>query len=320
MEVLKCSINIGSFWFDFVHQVSIESSWKEFTDKATIMLPATLKIDSNDLKKAIPVGSKVTIKIGYESTGLKQVFSGYVVRVRNKVPVEIECEDDMWNLKQIQVNENCKNEKLGDYLARVLNVRVECWDTTVPSMIVNKLTGVQLLDKIKQEFGFNSFFRQGVLVVGKNYSKTDPNKHTVVIDQSSDCNVKTQNLEYITKDDVKIKVTAISNMSDGSKEEITFGDMDGEERTLNFFDIPKSQLKDIAEKEAEKLKYDGYRGDLTLFGEPLVFHGDILTFQNKQESDKTGDYFIDGVKYNFGINGFEQQVSPGPLANTVSNE
>lgn len=314
MEVLKCSIYVGNYWFDFVHQITVESSWKEFTDKATIMLPAALKIDAKDLKKAIPTGSKVKIAVGYESYGLVEIFNGYVARVRNKVPVEIECEDEMWNLKQIQINDNCKNEKLGDYLQRVLNVRVDSFDTTVPSMIVNKLTGVQLLDKIKEEFGFHSFFRKNVLIVGKQYSDEDKTKHTIIIDQDSNCNVKNQALEYMSKEDVKIKVTAISNMADGKKEEITFGDTDGEERTLNFYNIPKSQLKEIAEQEAERLKYDGYRGDLTLFGAPVVFHGDILTLQNNSESDKTGDYYVDSVKYSFGVNGFEQSVSPGPKA------
>jgi len=314
MEVLKCGIMIGNNWFDFVHQVNIESSWKEFTDKATIMLPKALKIKSDELKKAIPSGTPVSIKIGYEGNEIQELFKGYVVRVKNSTPVEIECEDEMWQLKKIQVNENCKNEKLGDYLKRVLNVDVDSFDIKVPSMVVSKLTGVQLLDKIKEEFGFNSYFRKGVLVIGKNYSQEVPDKHVVVIDDALDCNVKAQSLEYMSKDDVKIKVTAISNMSNGSKEEVTFGDSDGEERTLNFFDIPKSELQGIAEQEAEKLKYDGYRGDLTLFGLPIVRHGDILTLSNSQESDKTGDYFIDSVKYSFGLNGFEQAIEPGPKA------
>jgi len=310
MEVLQCNIHIGNYQFDFVNQVTIESSWKKFTDTAVVFLPAALRINKNDLKTSLPVGSKVEIQLGYASKGLVTLFTGYVARIHNKVPVEIECEDEMWQLKQLQINENCKNEKLGDYLSRVLKMEVDCWNITVPSMVVSKVTGVQLLDKIKQEFGFDAFFRKGKLVVGKPYDQQPP-KHTIVIDQVDDCNVKAQNLEYMAKEDVRIKVTAISNMDSGKKEQVTFGDNDGEERTLNFYNIPQSQLKDIAEKEAQKLKYDGYRGDLTLYGIPTVFHGDILTLKNRQESDKTGDYYIDSVTYTFGMNGFEQKVEPG---------
>lgn len=315
MEVLKSNITLGHYLFDFVNEVKVESTWKVFTDKATIKLPAALKIDASSLKKSIPVGSKVEIKLGYEKYGMQKLFKGYVVTVHNKVPVEIECEDEMWNLKQIQINDNCRNEKLGDYLSRVLDVDVDCFDINVSSMVVNKLTGVQLLDKIKQEFGFASYFRNDVLVVGKNYSQDNPKSHTVIIDQAYNCNVKKQDLEYMSKDDVRIKVTAISNMPNGDKEEIEFGDKDGEERTLNFYNIPKSELKKIAKEEAKKLKYDGYRGDLTLFGAPIVFHGDILQLTNSQESDKTGDYFIDKVSYSFGVKGFEQKIEPGPKAN-----
>jgi hypothetical protein len=326
MEILKCEIALltpekKEYWFNFIHHVEVESTWKEFTDRATIMLPAALKIDKAELNAAIPAGSKVEIKLGYEAYGLTSVFKGYVVRVRNKIPIEIECEDEMYQLKRISINENCEDEKIGDYLARVfkpLKINVEAYDFTIHSMVVTNLTGVQLLDKIKSEYGFDSFFRPTkdgvVLVVGKPYGDNTNAKHTIIIDQSYDCNVKSQSLEYMNKTDVKLKITAISNMEDGTKETFSFGYEDGEERTLNFYNISKEKLQSLAESEAKKWIYTGWRGDLTLFGAPIVFHGDILTLKNRQGTDKTGDYYIDRVVYSFGVNGFEQCVEPGPTA------
>lgn len=311
MEVLKCHITLGNYSFDFVHSVSVESSWKNLTDKAIIELPAALKIDKNKLQNAIPKGTAVSIHLGYESYGLNEVFSGYVSRVRPNIPIEIECEDYMWKLKQIQINDNCSNETLQSYLTRVLGIEVDCFDITIPKLIANKITGAQLLDQIKSDYGFPSFMRNGKLVVGKQYDPNTQSKHVIIIDQASNSNVKDQDLEYSSKDDVKFKVTAISNMEDGSKEEVELGDPEGEDRTLNFYNIPKSDLKAIAEKEMEKLNYDGYRGELTLFGAPFVKHGDILVFRNAQESDKTGEYFADEVSLKFGLQGFEQTIKPG---------
>lgn len=311
MEVLICHITIGSYSFDFVHRVTVESSWQSLTDKAVIYLPAALKVDKTKLKDAFPKGTAVSIQLGYESTGLTEVFNGFIARVHPKVPIEIECEDLMWKLKQIQVNENAKNELLGDYLTRVLNMEVDCFEVQIPKFIANNITGAQLLDQIKSDYGFPSFIRGGKLVVGKQYDPNTQQKHIVIIDQASNSNVKSQNLEYAQKDDIKFKVTAISNMANGDKVEVEIGDPEGESRTLNFFDIPKADLEAIAEKEMERLNYDGYRGDLTLFGAPKVNHGDILVLKNTQESDKTGEYFIDELTIDYGVNGYEQKIKPG---------
>ena len=312
MEALTCNIVIGNYSFDFVHRVTVQSSWKELTDKASVYLPAALKIDKDKLQDAIPKGATVKIELGYESTGLKEVFNGFVSRVHPSIPIEIECEDLMWKLKQIQVNENAKNEKLQDYLSRVLNIEVDCYDITIPKLIANKITGAQLLDQLKSDYGFYSFIRGTKLVVGKQYDAETQNKHTVIIDQAFNSNVKKQDLEYAKADDIKFRVTAISNMANGKKEQVEIGDPEGENRTLNFYNIPKSDLQAIAEKEMSRLQYNGYRGDITLFGTPLAEHGDILVLKNTQESDKTGEYFIDEVYMDFGVSrGFEQKIKPG---------
>ncbi len=314
MEVLICDIKIGNLNFDFVHSLSVESSWKNLTQKATIVIPAALKVDSNKLKDAIPKGSEVTIKVGYESTGLTEIFSGFVSRVHPKVPIEIECEDLMWKLKQIQITENAKNETIQSYLEKVLPYDVDCFDVALPKFVVNKLTGAQLLDQLKKDYGFPIFVRNGKIVVGKQYDPENQSTHRFIIEGGGNTNVKDHSLEYTSKDDIKLKVTAISNLSNGDKIEVTIGDSDGEERTLNFFDLQKADLENIATKEMERLRYDGFRGDFKAFGAPLVFHGDKCELSNPQESDKTGTYWIDAVNYDFGVDGFEQTIKLGPIA------
>lgn len=314
MEILQCNIKIGNLHFDFVHQVTVESTWMEFTQKAMIMLPAALKVDKNKLKNSIPKGSEVIISVGYESAGLTEIFKGFVSRVHPKVPIEIECEDLMWKLKQTQVTLNAKNETFQSYLSKVLPCEVDCFDMSLPKFVVNKLTCAQLLDQLKSDYGFPIFIRNGKVVVGKQYDSDNLKRHKFVIDQAFNTNVKAQNLEYTSKDDVSIKVTAISNLENGEKIEVTIGASDGEEKTLNFFNLQKNDLEVIAKKEMERLQYDGYRGDFTAFGAPIVFHGDVVELINDQESDKIGRYFVDGVNYSFGVNGFEQVIKLGSRA------
>ncbi len=313
MEILTCNIKIGTLTFDFVNSVTVESTWQELTQKATILLPAALKVDKNNLKDTIPKGSEVSIQIGYKSSGLTEIFKGYVVRVKPTIPIEIECEDLMWKLKQIQITENAKNETFQSYLSKVLPYPVDCFDMNLPKFVVNKLTGAQLLDQLKSDYGFPIFVRNDKITVGKQYDPEQNKKHKFIIDAAVNTNVKSQELEYTSKDDVNMKVTAISNLSNGEKIEVTIGDADGEERTLNFFDLKKDDLTTIATKEMERLRYDGFRGEFTAFGMPLVFHGDIVELISAKESDKNGSYFVDAVTYAFG-QGVEQVIKLGSVA------
>ncbi len=308
MRVVSTYIKIGDYEFDFVNEFSVETAWGNLTDKATITLPRNLKFPEGDWNKSIPRGTQVLIKSGYDNQ-LNEVFSGYVVRLKPAVPMVIECEDEMWKLKQIEINDTCSNEDLKTFLERVLNIQVDAFEIRVGRFVCNKINGAQLLDKIKSEFGLYSFFRNGKLIVGKEYDQVAA-EHNVIIDD----NIASEDLEYSLKEDFKMKVTAISTFPDGSKIEKEFGDDDGDSKTLNFFDVKEADLEALAKKELERMKYDGYKGGLTLFGEPFVRFGDVMKITDPKESDKKGKYFIDAVTYTGGVNGIRQDCKLGRRA------
>lgn len=307
MEVLNCHIVIGKYTFDYVHKVDITSSWMQLTDGGTITLPANLRLTNNQLKQYFKKGDAVEVFIGYESFGLTKVFEGFLTRIHPTVPIVLDVEDLMWKLKQIQVNDTAKNETIGSFLSRVLPYEIDAFEIDLPRFIASKITGAQLLEQIKSDFGLSAFVRNGKVVVGKQYDPENTTHHIFELDN----NVLTDQLEFVAKEDVKLKITAISNNADGTKTEITLGETDGEERSLNFYNLSKADLKALAEKEMQRLVYDGYRGTITAFGEPIVMHGDIVELRNSTESDKTGNYYVDGVVYRYGIEGVRQEITLG---------
>lgn len=312
MDVTICNITIGAITYDFVHQSDIESTWEELTQKGKIILPANVKVDRNKLKDFIKKGDQVVVKWGYNGV-LDEIFTGFVTRVHPKVPIEIEVEDLMWQLKQIIVNDTAKNETIQSFLERNLpGYEFDCFEVELPRFIANNMTGAQVLDQIKSDFGFRSFVRNGKIVVGKQYNPSDYKVHVVEIESPDSENVViSDDLEYMSKDDVKIKITAISNLSSGEKIEIELGDPDGESRTLNFYNLSEKDLRAVAEKERERLLYDGWRGTVTTFGRPFIQHGDVLEIKHHVESDKTGRNWVDGVNYSFGVGGIRQVVKLG---------
>jgi len=307
MKVTQTHITIGNFDFDYVHEAEITSGWESLTDTAVIKLPANLKLDKNKLKDLIKKGDAVTISYGYEPN-MHLAFAGFVTGVKPTIPIEIECEDLMWKLKQIQVNDVARNETILSFLQRNLpDFEIDSFEVDLPRFIASNISAAKLLDQIKSDFGLRSFIRDGKVTVGKQYDPEFATKHFVVLNET----VKEDDLEYKSADDVKVKVIGISNMADGQKHEVEIGDPDGDSNTLNFYNIPVSQLKALTEEEAKRLIYDGWRGGLTLFGEPFVKQGDILTIQDNEDSDKVGSYWIDEVNYTVGVNGHQQGIKLG---------
>lgn len=320
MFILKSHITIGDLTFNWVNTIEVESSWELLTDKAKIVLPTNVKVETepgkhetlnfHQLKDYLKNGDEVEIKVGYDED-LNTIFKGYLSYIKPRVPIEVYCEDEMIQLKKDPINDSLKDtsiSKLADkhfakYETDVMNI-------DLGNYYIPNLTGAKLLDQFKSDFGLHSFFRDDTLVIGKRYNKETANTVSFKLDY----NIISDELEYKTKDQVKLKVKAISNNPDGSKTEIELGDADGELRTLNFYNVAKSELKKVAEAEMERLVYDGWRGSFTAFGVPLVFHGDIVELVYGSESFKTGRYWVDGVNYEFGVNGFRQDIKLGARA------
>lgn len=105
---------------NFVNNVEIESSFKNQTKTAKITLPRKMDFGGlNIITGSNPIfgrGDRVIIKLGYVyvdenstpeniivTNTLKEVFRGYITTVGMETPLEIECEDMMFALKQVRV-------------------------------------------------------------------------------------------------------------------------------------------------------------------------------------------------------------------------
>jgi hypothetical protein len=107
---LTGKIQIGDYAFRSIHEVEITKSVEELVDTAVIKMPSKFKIRQNgELKfteQTIKPGDKVTITLGYEDRYEGVEFVGYVASVGSKIPLEIKCEDGMWQLRRKNINRN----------------------------------------------------------------------------------------------------------------------------------------------------------------------------------------------------------------------
>ena len=323
MLELTCNIIITSadksrevLVFKYANEVSIESSWKCITDNCSIKLPRKLKLKDKRLDQLIKKSDAVTVNIGYNGTNRTE-FRGYISDIKPTTPITIECEDEMYTLKRMNIIKSWKSAKLIDVVKEIWKGPIKCFDADLGAFTINKLNGVQALELIKDVYGLVSFFREingvNTLVTGFIYDPDVAQTYNYHFQK----NIIKNDLEFKTADEVKLKVKVISTFPDGKHIEIELGDKDGQERTLNFFNLQKAELEKLAKIEILKLRFDGYRGKFTAFGIPNADDGDIVSLTDDLYPERAGKYYIDKVVKTWGMGGFRREITLGPKASAV---
>jgi hypothetical protein len=276
--------------------VEINSSRTSLTDTAKIKAPRRMQLFHEngkpaDITEVLQRGSKVEIYVGYNDQNTKR-FTGYVTGIDARVPLTITCQDEMWKLKQNSFTASfTKNTKVDDIVKMVYTGERKVVDLTIGGWVIKRQNTAQVLEGLKK-FGLQCYFMDGVLMVdfagalhgGRKEVFFDFNQNVVSVD-----------LEYKRKDDARIKVRGVSQQTDGTKIEIVAGDNDGEEHTLNYTGLTKPNLQMIVNAEINMLKQDGFTGEFTAFGWPIVNPGDIAVLTDPDYPEHDGSYLVEGV-------------------------
>jgi len=307
---LTSNITIGKYTFKGVVNVEVESGWDQLTSICKIEIPRRISWQGNPLifgqDPILKKGDTVSVKLGYDDDN-KEVFTGYLVRIGTGNPCIIECEDAMWKLKQNTFTKAYKKVTLKELLNDMLRgeIQFEAPDVDLGPFRISKASVAQVLDELKNSYFLKSFIREGKLYVGLAYWPKLQTEHNIHFTT----HVVSNDLEYVRKEDVKIKLRVIVISSDNTKQEYEYGDKDGEERTLTYYDITKAQADKTAGIEIERLRYDGYTGSITIFGAPQVRHGDALNLKDPFYPERDGRYLAKEVKTSFGMSGFRQVIT-----------
>lgn len=309
MKVMNSRIEIGSLVFsNRVNSVAVQSSRKNITGTATIKLPNLRRqTDQQKIEKIIRVGDAVKIMLGYDDR-LVSEFEGYVSIISPQIPLEIICEDEMWKLKQETVSMSWRSTTLKEVLRFLVpTATINCPDITMAPFRLNKVTKAKALEQIKDEYILDIYFRGKTLFAGLAYTETGLGE----VNYHFQKNALMGNLQYRRKEDVKIKVKAIGMQPDNTKIEVEVGDTDGETHTLHFYNKTKEDLNALAEQKIKLMRYDGYRGSFTGFGQPYASHGMVANLMDDRYPERAGRYLIDGTGVKYDQSGYRREVSLG---------
>lgn len=314
--VFLATENRPEFSIRKISEVSIESSWKTICDTAELVLPRNVKdFDSKKVKDVFRRGDKVEIYLCYGmDEDLKLEFSGYITKVSAEYPIRITLEDEMWKLKQIPVNFSAKDVKLKDFIKKFVNdypIDIEL-DENLGSVGFRKTTLGEVLRKFQDELSIYAFIRNGKFTITKPYS--DITDDIPVFDLERDC--VSNDLNYLSKEERTIKIIAESRRGIAKtrkKLKVEFGDENPVTIMNTSFNV--DNIKDLQAKVRrlyDLYKKEGWDGSFTTFGFPFLQHGQKVKLTSSLYEDRSGIYYIDGLKKTFNIDGFRQVPELGP--------
>ena len=288
-----------------VNAVHVESGWKRLTDTAEITLPrkaiyleqGKTKVNFYQVKEYFKKGDPVIIELGYNGVYVKE-FEGYITHVSADIPIKIKCEDEMYQLKKLPVNISLQKTDLPKFLKKIVpDYEIDALEVQLGSLRFAKTTVAKVLEYLKDEYSLYSYMKGKTLVVGKVYAD---DSDAAPIKLHLEKNVVNNDLNYKDKEDVLIRITAVSTLSNGNKIEVTIGDETGEERQLTYFGIEiKAELTKLAKEDLKKYKVDGFTGGLKAFGIPFFNHGMKVDLESDLYPDRNGLYYVEETVVDF---------------------
>lgn len=319
MKQLSTRMKISSVDFNFVNSISISSSYENLTDTARIVVPKKIGFKKSDgtgvenLTKGEDAlfkrGDEVEVFGGYDhKTNL--IFKGVLSGIKTKFPLEFNCEDELWRLKQSTISLSMKNPQLSELLKKVLPSWVK-YEVTAEQNLgdfrISKATPARVLDELRKKHRIFSFFRDGVLYIG--LAVVPKLQNTIRFTMFKDI-IDANSLTFVNDFDRKIKVVAKSIDDKNNVLEHTAGDEDGETRTVHFYNIKsEAELKKKAEAQINELKYSGFDGSFRTFLTPKVNHGDVVEIINPQIPEQSGAYIVTKVDTETGVGGGRQVIT-----------
>lgn len=311
---LTHNIRIGDYAFSHVHSMEIKSSRNTLGETAVIKLPRRYKL--HNLNETLKAGMPVYMEAGYNSQ-VYDKWSGYVSYVRPTIPVQIECEDEIYHLKRKAIApKSWESTTLKDVLSFIVpDIQADVPDIKLAPFYItgNNLNAAICMEKIRSAYPFDIYFRHGKLFAGFPYTDKEAANHTPV-KYDIRKNVIANNLTYRRAEDVRIKLKAVSFMPNNELIEVEWGEDGGELRTWHEYNKTRDELMVIVKEKLKTYKSDGYSGYLTAFGLPAPIHGQIAEISDSEFPDHYGRYFIDTVNTSIGITGYRRTVYIGRKA------
>jgi phage protein D len=299
-----------------VNAIKWKRSVEDFSDSCVIKMPAITRLTKHgDIYERIQTGllfkegMKVEVTAGYDGENDLQ-FKGFISRINFSIPLELECEGYSYQLRRkLDFTKAYKSTTVKKILTDATNgtdikLSSEIPDIPIDKVSFNNVSGIQILEWLKEKCLLAVYFNHDILYVGglelepKETKEFRLNWNTV----------KDSELKFGVKEFTAIRIEITKRTENGKKLKAGAGKKDGQTKKLKTYLKDESILKQIAERERTKLVNKGYEGSITAFLKPYIEPGMAIYIDDAKYPERKGRYFISAVEGEFSSNGGRQKL------------
>lgn len=313
MYTMGYDIQVGGFRLGMLDRVEIHRSVELLADTATVVLPASEYNAALNVEDSLHRGDRVSISIGYEETGLREEFTGWLQRIgTDGGDITLECEDDLFKFRVALPDAEYRDISLQDLLQKVADgvsggYTVDCTYTwRYDRFVVHTATGYDVLKKVQEECGADIYLQGGVLHVHPPATLTGDD---VLYDFA--LNVEDCNLTYRRAEDRPVRVTVKALLPDGKVKELEVGPTGGDSVEVRSAASDDASMRERGEAELRRHSFDGYDGSVTTWLIPYVEPGYAAELHDRDYEYKDGRYFVNAVTTEFSRDGGKRTVELG---------
>lgn len=307
---INLRITIGdNLQFTVCQSIKIESSVQVLSNSAKLELPREFRNAVDEVGKSVNISGKsildfmkrgdaIKIELGYDGD-LQTEFEGYVSKVGAEMPLLLECEDEMFQLKKApRVTKFIKSGKLIDILKAVVPAKYTIeynGDYSIGKWLIEDATPYNVLEELREKAGIRAYFKNPTtLCVGMTVDFKAETIHEFDFSK----NVRRGSSLKFMETPKPLLMTVQSTQPNGSVLKLTEGEKGGDETTIKLWpNLSKSELQTWLDERFKVAIKDGFEGTLDGWCYPRTRPGDSAQLYRPFYKDRhqDGRYFIESV-------------------------
>jgi hypothetical protein len=307
---INIKITIGeAIQFTKCKSIHISKGVQTLTWTARIELPREFKNAKDTGGDTIDIGGKsilnyinrndsIKIEFGYDGD-LVNEFEGYVSKIGAAIPLVIECENEMMQLKKLpRITKNIDSGRLIDILKVIIpsQYTIECnEDYRIGEWIIDKATPYEVLEELREKANVRAFFTDSKkLHIGMVVDFNAQTNHDFNFSE----NVRrSSSLNFVRKQENPLFVTVESKDSYGDTVSASHGDKGGNTTNITMPNLTKQEAETWAERIHKSRSFDGFEGTLDSWCYPRTEPGHVanITRPFYEDRHQDGRYFIESV-------------------------
>lgn len=295
--------------FTVCKSIEIDRSIKDLTATATLELPRELRnasdahgksvsIEGKSIKDFIRRGDFISIAFGYDGN-TETEFEGYITSISAGVPLKLECEDEMFQLKQTErITKHITSGDVQEIIEAVLpdKYRLKMKETyNVGPWLIENATAYEVLDDLRKNVGLSIHFLD-VKTLKAGLPIDFETNNDVPFNFSENIRAGLS-LVFKSKEDRKLEVTVNSKQSNGQTNTFSYGEKGGDTETITFPGLSQKECEEWAKRQHGKKSFEGFEGTFDSWCMPRTKPGDVAKIVRPFYGDRhqDGKYLIEAV-------------------------